>query len=68
MSKTNPRNFDCPETGSPCLDGECLKTEGRCRQREMRQLAETREQFAKKQRVFAAKVIESLEVMRKNRN
>jgi hypothetical protein len=22
----NPRNFDCPETGAPCIDGRCKRT------------------------------------------
>jgi hypothetical protein len=70
MPKTQPRNFDCPETGRPCLDGECSK--GRCHQREVRQRAEAEEEFAKKQRTHGAKLIESLEeiqfAIRKNRN
>ena len=73
MPKTHPRNFDCPETGRPCLDGECLK--GRCHQREVRQSAEAGEEFAKKQRIHGAELIDSLEAIserleanRKNRN
>jgi hypothetical protein len=69
MPKTHPRNFDCPETGRPCLDGECLK--GRCHQREVRQRAEAGEESAKKQRIHGAEIIESLEeiqfAIRKNR-
>jgi hypothetical protein len=68
MPKTYPRNFTCPETGTPCLHGECSKARGLCRQREKQRLAEAREEFEKKQRILGAEIIESLEAISKNRN
>jgi|HubBroStandDraft_6_1064221.scaffolds.fasta_scaffold1662628_2 hypothetical protein len=68
MPKTYPRNFNCPETGTPCLHGECSKTRGLCRQREKQRLAEAREEFEKKQRILGAEIIESLEAISKKQN
>ena len=68
MPKTYPRNFNCPETGTPCLHGECSKAKGLCRQREKQRRAEAREEFEKKQRIFGAEIIESLEAISKKRN
>ena len=58
------RNFNCPETGTPCLQGDCSTAKGICRQREKQRLAE----FEKKQRIFGAELIESLEAISRKQN
>jgi hypothetical protein len=50
------RTFDCPETGAPCADGRCTKK--LCCEHERLRIATTREDAAKEERIFGAKIWE----------
>jgi len=60
------RNFDCPETGEPCLDGRCTKE--LCCEGERLQAAMTREVAAKKERIVNAEVWEIIGPMLREPN
>jgi hypothetical protein len=52
------RNFNCPETEYPCVDGRCTKE--RCCERERLHAAEKTEVAAKQQRITNAEVWETI--------
>jgi hypothetical protein len=56
MHKSEPRNFDCPETEKPCIDDRC--TTERCYEEARLAVAVKREEAASKQRKFHAEVWE----------